>query len=138
MRRYRIFAWIHIAIIFPCRNFWRNADFSTVVHLNVWEWINGWHTRKYNKQVPICFNCKRQMGTLRLLIAVVGGIHQKRFGLLQILNNLACYIYTACRSMGQRMGYTASVSNDIQSLVFALKIFININFHIVELNFYTI
>ena len=70
------------------------------------------------------------MGTLRLLIAVVRGIHQKKSGLLQILNNLACYIYTACRSMGQGMGYTASVSNDIQAFVSAFQIFININFHI--------
>ena len=90
------------------------------------------------KQVPICFNCKRQMGTLRLLIAVVRGIHQKKSGLLQILNNLACYIYTACRSMGQGMGYTASVSNDIQAFVSAFQIFININFHIIELNLHTI
>ena len=66
------------------------------------------------------------MGTLRLLIAVVGGIHQKKSGLLQILNNLACYIYTACRSMGQGMGYTASVSNDIQAFVSA--------FHILRIN----
>ena len=78
------------------------------------------------------------MGTLRLLIAVVRGIPQKKSGLLQILNNLACYIYTACRSMGQGMGYTASVSNDIQAFVSAFQIFININFHIIELNLHTI
>ena len=36
------------------------------------------------------------------------------------------------------MGYTASVSNDIQAFVSAFQIFININFHIIELNLHTI
>ena len=44
----------------------------------------------------------------------------------------------ACRRMGQRMGNTASIADDIQAGITGFQMIIDLHFHIVELNFYTV
>ena len=51
---------------------------------------------------------------------------------------MSCYVDTTCRCVGQGMGNTASVADHIQTFIAALKIIVNLNFHIVEFNLHTI
>ena len=49
---------------------------------------------------------------------------------------MSCYVDTTCRCVGQGMGNTTSVTDHIQSFVAALKIIVNLNFHIVEFDIF--
>ena len=47
---------------------------------------------------------------------------------------MPCNVNAACGCVGEGVGNTASVTDDVKSLVLAFEIFVNRNLHIIELN----
>ena len=56
------------------------------------------------------------------------------YGLYYIISNM----YSTGRGMRKRMRNSASVADDVQSFISRLQLFVNFNFHIIELDFYAI
>ena len=57
------------------------------------------------------------------------------YGELLCLCDLPSYIHTACGCMGQGVGYTTAVTDDVKTFVAGLQILIDVNLHVVEFDF---
>ena len=58
--------------------------------------------------------------------------------MISVSADFACHMDTACAGVGQGVGNTAAVTDDIQALIQGFQIFIDLHFHVVELDFHTI